>query len=111
MRGITAVVGLALLIVSCRAAAQTPQPDEGSSRAQQHSGRASTASAPATAEPLPTRPEFEPPPMPAFMLQPPRAPLTLEEMRRQADEAAQRARRSAERPGNAGSAQPAAPAR
>ena len=37
---------------------------------------------------------FEPPPMPEFMLRKPERPLSVEEMQRQADEAAQKARRS-----------------
>lgn len=37
-------------------------------------------------------PDFSPPPVPAFMLNKPQRPLTLEEMQRQADAAAQRAR-------------------
>lgn len=38
--------------------------------------------------------KFETPPVPDFMLKKPDKPLTLEEMKRQADEAAARARRS-----------------
>ena len=40
-------------------------------------------------------PEFAPPPVPSFMLKKPEKPLTLEEMQRQADEAARRARPAA----------------
>ncbi len=36
--------------------------------------------------------DFSPPPVPEFMLRKPERPLTLEEMQRQADEAARRAR-------------------
>ena len=39
-----------------------------------------------------SQPDFSPPPVPEFMLRKPEKPLTLEEMQRQADEAAQRAR-------------------
>ena len=38
--------------------------------------------------------EFEPPPVPEFMLRKPAQPLTQEEMRRQADQASERARRA-----------------
>lgn len=38
------------------------------------------------------QPDFSPPPVPEFMLRKPAKPLTLEEMKKQADEAAQRAR-------------------
>lgn len=38
-------------------------------------------------------PDFSPPPVPEFMLKKPVRPLTLEEMQRQADEAAARARK------------------
>ena len=38
--------------------------------------------------------EFEPPPVPEFMLRKSTQPLTIEEMRRQADEASERARRA-----------------
>ena len=37
-------------------------------------------------------PRFDPPPVPDFMLRKPAAPLSMEEMQRQADEAAARAR-------------------
>lgn len=43
-------------------------------------------------------PDFSPPPVPEFMLRKPAKPLTLEEMQRQADEAAERARRDAGTP-------------
>ena len=45
--------------------------------------------------------EFEPPPIPEFMLRKLARPLTQEQMQRQADEAAERARKA--RPGGAGS--------
>lgn len=45
---------------------------------------------------------FEPPPVPDFMLKKPAKPLTLEEMKRQADEAAEKSRRAQEA-GKAGS--------
>jgi len=45
------------------------------------------------------QPDFSPPPVPEFMLRKPAKPLTLEEMQKQADEAARRAR--AERDNNA----------
>jgi len=45
------------------------------------------------AEPMPV---FEPPPVPAFMLRKPAQPLSLQEMDRQAEEAAARARRARE---------------
>ena len=45
-----------------------------------------------TPKPPPTELRFEPPPVPEFMLKKPEKPLTLEEMKRQADEAAERAR-------------------
>lgn len=38
------------------------------------------------------QPDFSPPPVPEFMLRKPAKPLTLEEMQKQADEAARRAR-------------------
>ncbi len=38
------------------------------------------------------QPYFEPPPVPGFMLHKPDKPMTLEEMKKQADEAAQKAR-------------------
>ena len=38
------------------------------------------------------QPDFSPPPVPEFMLRKPEKPLTLEEMQKQADEAAKRAR-------------------
>lgn len=41
--------------------------------------------------------DFSPPPVPEFMLRRPDKPLTLEEMRKQADEAARRARAERER--------------
>lgn len=51
------------------------------------------------AEPVPRQagqgapqPDFSPPPVPEFMLRKPAKPLTLEEMQKQADEAARRAR-------------------
>lgn len=51
------------------------------------------------AEPVPPQagqgapqPDFSPPPVPEFMLRKPAKPLTLEEMQKQADEAARRAR-------------------
>ena len=51
------------------------------------------------AEPMPpqagqtgSQPDFSPPPVPEFMLRKPEKPLTLEEMQKQADEAARRAR-------------------
>jgi hypothetical protein len=47
--------------------------------------------APAASAPPQT---FEPPPVPQFMLRKPERPLTQEEMQRQADEAAARARRA-----------------
>jgi len=43
-----------------------------------------------------TMPVFEPPPVPAFMLRKPAQPLTLQEMDRQAEEAAAKARRARE---------------
>lgn len=43
-------------------------------------------------ERAPAEPDFSPPPVPGFMLRKPEKPLTLEEMRRQADEAAARVR-------------------
>jgi len=45
------------------------------------------------------QPDFSPPPVPEFMLRKPAKPLTLEEMQKQADEAARHAR--AERDKNA----------
>lgn len=51
---------------------------------------------PSTAQEL----DFSPPPVPAFMLYKPEKPLTLDEMKKQADEAARRARaEKAEPPG------------
>lgn len=38
------------------------------------------------------QPDFSPPPVPEFMLRRPEKPITLEEMQKQADEAARRAR-------------------
>ena len=56
------------------------------------------------AEPLPplggqgaAQPDFSPPPVPEFMLRKPAKPLTLEEMQKQADEAARRARAESEK--------------
>ena len=43
-------------------------------------------------EPLQAEPDLSPPPVPAFMLRKPDKPLPIEEMRRQADEAAARVR-------------------
>ena len=43
-----------------------------------------------------TMPHFEPPPVPEFMLRKPAQPLTPQEMERQAEEAAARARRARE---------------
>ncbi len=48
--------------------------------------------APLRAAPAAEQPDFSPPPVPEFMLRKPDKPLTLEEMQRQADEAARRAR-------------------
>ena len=48
--------------------------------------------APPQAAPLAQQPDFSPPPVPEFMLRKPARPLTLEEMQKQADEAARRAR-------------------
>ena len=46
------------------------------------------------------QPDFSPPPVPEFMLRKPEKPLTLEEMKKQADEASRRARaEKAELPG------------
>lgn len=42
--------------------------------------------------PRQAEPDFSPPPVPEFMLRKPDTPLTLDEMRRQADEAAARVR-------------------
>jgi hypothetical protein len=57
------------------------------------------------AEPVPPQagrdapqPDFSPPPVPEFMLRKPAKPLTLEEMQKQADEAARRARAESEKP-------------
>ena len=57
------------------------------------------AQAACAAEPVPphsgpgtVQPDFSPPPVPEFMLRKPAKPLTLEEMQKQADEAARRAR-------------------
>lgn len=57
------------------------------------------AQAACAAEPVPpqagrgtAQPDFSPPPVPEFMLRKPAKPLTLEEMQKQADEAARRAR-------------------
>jgi hypothetical protein len=61
------------------------------------------ARAPLAAEPAPQpgqgapQPDFSPPPVPEFMLRKPAKPLTLEEMKKQADEAAQRARAESEK--------------
>lgn len=54
------------------------------------------AQSPAAPKPgeSPVTREFEPPPVPEFMLRKPAQPLTQEEMRRQADEASERARRA-----------------
>ena len=48
--------------------------------------------APPQAAPVAQQPDFSPPPVPEFMLRKPAKPLTLEEMQKQADEAARRAR-------------------
>ena len=53
--------------------------------------RATLAAEPAP-PPAAPQPDFSPPPVPEFMLRKPAKPLTLEEMKKQADEAAQRAR-------------------
>jgi hypothetical protein len=57
------------------------------------------------AEPVPPQagqgapqPDFSPPPVPEFMLRKPAKPLTLEEMQKQADEAARRARAESDKP-------------
>jgi hypothetical protein len=47
---------------------------------------------PASAVPKTEMPDFSPPPVPEFMLHPPKKPLTLEEMKKQADDAARSAR-------------------
>lgn len=49
------------------------------------------------------QPDFSPPPVPEFMLRKPARPLTLEEMQKQADEAAQRARAERDKSAPAGS--------
>ena len=53
---------------------------------------------PAAQSPKPPATElrFETPPVPGFMLRKPEKPLTVEEMKRQADEAAEKARRTRE---------------
>lgn len=45
-----------------------------------------------------TEPDFSPPPVPEFMLRKPAQPLTLEQMKQQADEAAVRVRKPAKEP-------------
>lgn len=45
---------------------------------------------PASAVPQVEEPDFSPPPVPEFMLRRPTKPLTLEEMQKQADEAARK---------------------
>jgi hypothetical protein len=55
-------------------------------------------------------PEFAPPPVPGFMLKKPEKPLSLEEMQRQADEAARRSRQGAPVAGQPASPPPPAPA-
>ena len=52
----------------------------------------------ASAVPQIEEPDFSPPPVPEFMLRQPEKPLTLEEMRQQADEAARRARLKKDKP-------------
>jgi hypothetical protein len=54
------------------------------------------AATPAPKEKPPGAPLFERPPVPEFMLKKPAKPLTLEEMQKQADEAAARTRRARE---------------
>ena len=56
----------------------------------------SPVAAPAPKGKPPGQMVFEPPPVPDFMLKKPAKPLTLEEMKRQADEAAERSRRARE---------------
>jgi hypothetical protein len=52
--------------------------------------------APIKAPPAASQPRtFDPPPVPQFMLRKPERPLTQEEMQREADEAAARARKAA----------------
>ena len=48
------------------------------------------------------QPDFSPPPMPGFMLKKSDKPLTLEEMKQQADEASKRARAEKEALGKKG---------
>lgn len=57
------------------------------------------AADPASAKPAQgaPQPDFSPPPVPEFMLRKPAHPLSLEEMQRQAEEAASRARAERDR--------------
>jgi hypothetical protein len=62
-------------------------------------------SPPAPAKPPvqnPGVPVFETPPMPGFMLRKPEKPLTIEEMKQQADEAAEKSRRARAADGKGG---------
>ena len=67
------------------------------------------ASPSASPESVPGELRFEPPPVPDFMLRKPPQPMTLEEMQRQADEAAARARRARAGESMSPNARPSAP--
>ncbi len=56
--------------------------------------------APTAAGKAASMPDFSPPPVPGFMLRPQSRPMTLEEMQKEADEAAQKARNEAVRKKN-----------
>lgn len=56
-------------------------------------GKSAAENAPVPVPLPPNIPDFAPPPVPDFMLKPQQKPLTMEEMARQAEEAAARARK------------------
>jgi len=59
---------------------------------------AAESALPASAVPPAEMPDFSPPPVPEFMLRQPKKPLTLEEMRQQAGEAARKVRSVKDKP-------------
>lgn len=81
------------LTFSCTILAQAPG-NEVSPRYRLAQAPAMQAPGNAPKSDAPPMREFEPPPVPEFMLRKPAQPLTIEEMRRQADEASERARRA-----------------
>lgn len=89
-----ALLAAAIAFAGVGYAADPPRPSPPSPAVERDADAGQSGAAARPARQNPTGREFEPPPVPEFMLRKPAQPLTVEEMRRQADEAAEKARRA-----------------